>query len=52
MSADEKNLDQAQLRALVRELVEHEHACGPDCICWELRPFIMAAPAPMAAEAN
>jgi hypothetical protein len=52
MPADQKQIDQAQLRALVRELCEHKHACGPDCICWELRPFVMGTPAPVAAQAN
>ncbi len=22
---------------LVAELILHPHACGPDCLCWELR---------------
>ena len=22
---------------LVAELILHSHACGPDCLCWELR---------------
>jgi hypothetical protein len=22
---------------LVAELILHEHACGPDCLCWKLR---------------
>jgi hypothetical protein len=22
---------------LVAELILHEHACGPDCLCWEIR---------------
>jgi hypothetical protein len=22
---------------LVAELILHEHACGPDCLCWKIR---------------